>query len=51
MDFVRLDLVAGRHRRGLFSIGHDAPTMLHTLSNLTDKSWHKGQKQESRCKS
>lgn len=32
MDFVRLDLIAGRHRRGLFSIDHDATTMLQTLS-------------------
>lgn len=51
VDLVGLDLVAGRHRRGLFSIGHVATAMLHTLSNLTGKSWHKDQKQESRCKS
>lgn len=51
VDFVRLDLVAGRHRRGLFSVGHDATAMLHTLSNLTGKTWHKDQEQESRCKS
>lgn len=39
MDFVRLDLIAGRHRRGLFSINHNANTMLHTLSNnLTGKN-------------
>lgn len=51
MNLVGLDLVARRHRRGLFSIGHVATTMLHTLSNLTGNSWHKDQKQESRCKS
>lgn len=38
VDFVRLDLIAGRHRRGLFSINHNANTMLHTLSNLTGKN-------------
>lgn len=51
VDLVGFDLVAGRHRRGLFSIGHDATTMLHAFSNLTGNSWHKDQKQESRCKS
>lgn len=48
VDFVRLDLIAGRHRRGLFSINHDsANTMLHTLSNLMGnfKLWHKDQMQ------
>lgn len=35
MDLVRLDLIAGRHRRGLFSINHDATTLLQTLSNQT----------------
>lgn len=48
VDFVRLDLIAGRrHRRGLFSINHNANTMLHTLSNLTGnfKPWHKDQMQ------
>lgn len=49
MDFVRLDLIAGRHRRGLFSINHNANTMLHTLSNLTGnfKPWHKDQMQKT----
>lgn len=32
VDFVGLDLIAGRHRRGLFSINHDVTTKLHTLS-------------------
>lgn len=32
VDFVRLDLLTGRHRRGLFSIDHDATTKLQTLS-------------------
>lgn len=35
MDLVWFDLIAGRRRRGLFSINHDATTMLHTLSNQT----------------
>lgn len=30
MDLVRLHLVTGRHRWGVFSIDHDANTMLHT---------------------
>lgn len=37
MDLVRFDLIAGRHRRGLFSINHDATTLLHTLFNQTSQ--------------
>lgn len=48
MDLVRLDLVARRHhRRGLFSIYHDATTMLlDILSTLASRSWHKDQERE-----
>lgn len=30
MNLVRLDLVAGRHRRGVFSVGHDMLTRCYT---------------------
>lgn len=32
VDLVRLDLIVGCHRRGLFGFNHDANTLLYTLS-------------------